>query len=284
MRSSVVKHFVIIRDDDVSALTPVEYLDILYRPFIERKIPVNLAVIPFVNTHAKTSHGHKEEFLLAQDHFAGRKILPRNIAIGTNRELVNYLLDNKNYYIAQHGYQHDYSEFSMENCDEITRRLDTGMNLLVEAGFDRPTTFVAPHDIMSCTAISEVAKRYPIISKYQYKIGQIPYAWWPSYIWWTKIIRSPHWKHNETFFLSRPLKTYLSSRFPIEDMFDSIVASIQSRTLTVLHTHWWAFFKHPHTSADFIAVLHRVADYLAQTSNVRAVFFKDLLTQEVLLN
>ena len=46
--------YVIIRDDDTNASTPVECLERLYRPFLERGLPVNLAVIPDVSTDATT--------------------------------------------------------------------------------------------------------------------------------------------------------------------------------------------------------------------------------------
>jgi len=43
-------HYVILRDDDTNALTPVECLEQLYRPFLDRDLPVSLAVIPNVRT------------------------------------------------------------------------------------------------------------------------------------------------------------------------------------------------------------------------------------------
>ena len=35
--------YVILRDDDTNALTPIECLETLYRPFLDRGLPVNLA-------------------------------------------------------------------------------------------------------------------------------------------------------------------------------------------------------------------------------------------------
>src|SRR5437879_10738108 len=60
--------YVIIRDDDTNALTPVECLERLYRPFLDCGLPVNLAVIPDVSTEAKMSDGRPEGFLLFRDH------------------------------------------------------------------------------------------------------------------------------------------------------------------------------------------------------------------------
>ena len=49
--------YVIIRDDDTNALTPVSCLERLYRPFLERGIPVNLATIPEVALDTKLPDG-----------------------------------------------------------------------------------------------------------------------------------------------------------------------------------------------------------------------------------
>jgi len=59
--------YVILRDDDTNALTPVECLERLYRPFLDRYLPVNLAVIPAVSTSALTPDGKTEGFLFAKN-------------------------------------------------------------------------------------------------------------------------------------------------------------------------------------------------------------------------
>ena len=56
-------HYVILRDDDTCALTPVECVETLYRPFLDRGLPVNLAVIPNVSTAARRPNGQREGFL-----------------------------------------------------------------------------------------------------------------------------------------------------------------------------------------------------------------------------
>src|SRR6187397_822978 len=56
-------HYVVLRDDDTNATTPVECLEQLYRPFLDRGLPVNLAVIPDVRLDAARADGSKEEFL-----------------------------------------------------------------------------------------------------------------------------------------------------------------------------------------------------------------------------
>src|SRR5206468_8143585 len=58
--------YVILRDDDTNALTPVECLERLYRPFLERGLPVNLSVIPEVRTTVTLSDGRPEGFLMGR--------------------------------------------------------------------------------------------------------------------------------------------------------------------------------------------------------------------------
>src|SRR5438477_438924 len=143
--------YVIIRDDDTNALTPVECLERLYRPFLDRGLPINLAVIPEVSTAAKMSDGKPEGFLLfkngepeavaqASSLQASRQpsrlrsstlisapsdsALLSTIPIASNQELVQYLRDNVSYEIVQHGYHHDYLEFDSPSHPEIAHRLD----------------------------------------------------------------------------------------------------------------------------------------------------------------
>jgi hypothetical protein len=53
-------HTVILRDDDTCAFTPRACLERLYRPFLQRGLPVNLAVIPEVRTDVRTPDGRLE--------------------------------------------------------------------------------------------------------------------------------------------------------------------------------------------------------------------------------
>ena len=50
--------YVIIRDDDTNALTPIECLETLYRPFLERSLSVNLATIPNVRSDVFLPNGN----------------------------------------------------------------------------------------------------------------------------------------------------------------------------------------------------------------------------------
>src|SRR5437870_3824758 len=76
--------YVILRDDDTNALTPVDCLERLYRPFLDRGLPVNLATIAKVRTDTTGAGGALEGYLVARDRFAVTlKTLPsgRNIPV-----------------------------------------------------------------------------------------------------------------------------------------------------------------------------------------------------------
>src|SRR5258706_10076265 len=105
MSSRKSMRYVIIRDDDTNALTPVDCLDRLYRPFLERGLPVNLATIPDVATGTSLPDGRPEGFLRYKNGTSAP-----SVPIGSNQVLVKYLLTNRGYNIVQHGFNHDYLE------------------------------------------------------------------------------------------------------------------------------------------------------------------------------
>src|SRR5436190_4781611 len=204
--------YVIIRDDDTNALTPIDCLERLYRPFLDRGLPVNLAVIPDVATDAATPEGTLEGFLNVGQAFqsapdasgnfpvrfsderlesrpnrqTGKSALPPTdidsrptLPIAHNTALVRYLLDNPGYQIVQHGCHHDPFEFDRHSDVYISRRLEHGTQRLMEAGFPRPQTFVAPHDKPSPPALRRVAENFRVLSTGWFDWRRLPFAWWP---------------------------------------------------------------------------------------------------------
>src|SRR5438045_8606691 len=92
-------HYVVLRDDDTNALTPVECLDRLYRPFLERDLPVNLAVIPEVSTNARMADGAPEGFLVAGQATQQERVRVESIGV-----LTRYMLYTRGFAMAQLGY------------------------------------------------------------------------------------------------------------------------------------------------------------------------------------
>lgn len=273
--------YVIIRDDDTNALTPVECLELLYRPFLQRKFPVNLAVIPNVSTRACYSPGNLEKFLIAK-----RGGESAYVPIGCNRGLIDYLHTNPLFKIVQHGCCHESVdgcyEFDHGNRVEIARRLDEGRCFLEQAGLGRPMTFVAPYDRLSRASLCEVARRFRVLSSGWYEWRRVPMAWWGRYIW-KKFVRAHHWQAGGLILLSHP-GCQLSYHRSYSLMLQEIEKSIQSDGLTVLVTHWWEYFRNGKPDEEFIDVLHKTAAYLGSRSDLRVISFDEVAQSRIPLN
>jgi hypothetical protein len=268
--------YVIIRDDDTNALTPIKCLETLYRPFLDRGFPVNLATIPNVRTDVKTPDGEYEGFLLWRNGSA------ETLPIGTNGTLVDYLKANPEYRVIHHGWQHDYFEFDREDRTEIARRLDQGRAQLQEAGLGAPRTFVAPYDRLSRGAMREVASRFPVLSTGWYELRRLPLPWWPKYAI-KRIGSRVHWRAGKTLLLTHP-GCLLSCHRNYGHILDNIRAVISSQRLTVLVTHWWEYFRGGEPDVEFINILHATAQLLESDPELRVVSFDDLIDSRVPLS
>lgn len=268
-------HYVILRDDDTCALTPVECLETLYRPFLRHGLPVNLAVIPNVGTDARRANGQREGFL----QFNTGHSTPY-VPIGQNRALVDYLLNEPLYHVLHHGYDHSLYEFE---CDAVQaeHRLLAGAQRLQAAGFPLPHTFVAPYDRFSAASFRAVAAHYPVISAGWFEWRRLPPAWWPAY-GLKKLLRRKHWRAGNSLLLSHP-GCLLANVRPLATMLDDVRRTVESQPLTVLVTHWWEYYHDTKPDTAFIDVLHRTADYLAGNRDVRVISFADLATGRVTL-
>ena len=269
--------YVILRDDDTNAFTPVECLERLYRPFLDRGLPVNLAVIPQVRTDAITPQGRPEQFLFAKN---GTKAPA--VAIGENPKLVRYLLDNPGYHFAQHGYDHSLFEFDSPVRSDIRWRLESGRQQLRAAGLGEPKTFVAPYDRLSRPSLAEVADQFDVLSTGWFELRRLPATWLPWYAH-KKFFNHPHWRIGGTRLLSHP-GCLLSCHRPRETMLRNVRQTVAGRRTTVLVTHWWEYFPEGQPDDTFISILHETADWLAKESDVKVVSFNDVAGDKVPLN
>jgi hypothetical protein len=270
-------HYVIIRDDDTNAFTPAECLERLYRPMLDRGLPINLATIPEVSTAATMSDGRTEGFLVKRD--AGQA---GTVPLATNRELVVYLRANSGYHIIQHGCHHEYLEFDQPVASEVIRRLEQGMQRLTEAGFARPQTFVAPYDKLSRASLLAVSQRFRVISTGWFELRRLPYSWWPSYAM-KKWRGTPHWQIGKTLLLSHP-GCLLSYQRTFSRALQGIVHCLQRNHVTVLVTHWWEYFRSGEPDEPFIDFLHETLRHLCRRSDVQVISFADLASGEIGLN
>lgn len=265
--------YVIIRDDDTCALTPVECLETLYRPFLERGLPVNLATIPNVRSDVFLPNGQPEGFLVA-----AKDVKPGSYPLGDNHKLVQYLHSNRGYRIVQHGYHHEFinglCEFDHDNRADIARRLDLGKRHLQDAGFAESRAFVAPYDRLTRVSYREAARRFELISTGWFELGRMPYSWWPGFLL-RRVRKRNHWRAGGATLLSHP-GCHLSYHRPYGTMLEEIQKSIASRRLTVLVTHWWEFYRNGEPDRPFIGVLHKTAEYLASDPQIRVVSFSDV--------
>ena len=262
-------HYVILRDDDTCALTPPACLERIYRPFLARGMPVNLAVIPEVRTDVRTPDGRLEGYLTA----GGAPEAPL-APIGRNPGLVEYIRAEPGYHVAQHGCHHDLFEFGGADRGELARRLDRGANLLREAGFAQPAAFVAPYDRMSRAAFVECACRFAVISTGWFEARRVPLRWWAPYAL-KKLGGRRHWRAGGSFLLSHP-GCLLSFHRPHAGMLASVRGAVEGATLTVLVSHWWELFRGGKPDDELIGVTHEVAAWLGSRPDVRVVSFHDL--------
>jgi hypothetical protein len=273
--------YVILRDDDTNALTPIDYLERLFRPFLDRGFPVNLATIPNVNTEALHCDGELEVFNMTRT-----PTTPKTLPIGCNEKLVDYLKSNPCYQIVQHGCRHEFvsgkPEFAHDNGDDIRRRIKEGRKFLLEAGFPEPTAFVAPYDQLSQVSYLEVTRQFPVLSTGWFEWRRVPRSWWPQYLM-KKLTRSAHWRVGNNILLTHP-GCHLSYHRNYGTMLDEIRRSIDSRRVTVLVSHWWEYFRNRKADDALISVLHETADYLAKRNDVRVISFADLTRQSIELN
>jgi hypothetical protein len=260
--------YVILRDDDTCAFTPVECLEQLYRPFLERGLPVNLAAIPLVRTDAVRPDGQPEGFLFAKVNGA-RRVVP----IADNEALLGYLRKEPGYKVVQHGCHHSPSEFDSPCPSELSKRLDEGAEALAAAGLGRPRTFVAPYDKYSRGGLREITRRFGVFSTGWFELRRLPIAWWPYYAL-KKMLRRPHWRIGQTLLLSHP-GCLLSRYRQREQILDKVRQAVGEQRLTVLVTHWWEYFSGGKPDEPFIKVLHDTARWLANQADVQTISFAD---------
>jgi hypothetical protein len=266
--------YVILRDDDTNALTPVASLERLFRPFLARGLPVNLAVIPEVRTGVRRSDGAVEGFLTA-----GHPSSAPTVPLSRSPELIDYLLDNPLYHVAQHGCYHDHFEFDRLDAGEASRRLDEGARQLEAAGLPPPRAFVAPYDRLSRPSLKAVAERFDVLSTGWFELGRQPRTWLPQYFA-KKLGSRPHWKIGHTALLSHP-GCLLSYTRPLDCMMANVRRAVESQTLTVLVTHWWEYYRTGVADEPLIEVLHQMAEYLAGVPDLRVITFGELADEKI---
>jgi len=271
--------YVILRDDDANGTTPPDLLERLYRPFLERGLPVCLAAIPAVRTDARRPDGALEGFLFGAA--AGR---PGTCPLEDNAPLLDYLRHEPGYHVAQHGLHHAHvdgsCEFDRDDAADLERRLARGDRHLHAAGLRPAAAFVAPYDRLSATALRLAARRFPVVSTGWFELGRVPWRFRPAWLAQTRLLRRPHWRLPGTTCLSHP-GCILSYRRDPGTMAAALRAAIQRQRLTVVVTHHWEYVAGGAPDEPFIAALHAFAEELGRRRDVRVVRFAEVAAGEV---
>lgn len=259
--------WVVLRDDDTNATTPVACLERLFAPALRAGLPVCLATIPSVTTRARTIGGDREGFLWGPDRPEG--VLP----IGEAPELCGWLRAHPLLRVVQHGTTHELFELDRSDRADVARRLDEGARLLRAAGLAPAAGFVAPYDRLSRVAYEEVARRHRLISTGWFELGRMPPSWWGGWLA-RRLTGAAHWHHGGVTLLSHPGCLFAPSR-PRAGMAQAVRAAVRGR-LTVLVTHWWEFFPGGEPDEALIGALHETIDWLATDPDVRVVGFDEV--------
>jgi len=199
---------------------------------------------------------------------------PGNLPVTENKALLDYLADNPGYHALHHGYEHQRFEFDLDSRAEAKRLLNEGTEILADAGFSSPETFVAPQDKISVESYRELAARFRVISTGWFEWRRLPRSWWPAYVWTTKIHRRPHWHMGTVDLLSHP-GCLLSYNRDYETMLETVKSAVASQEVTVLVTHWWEYFMNGDPDEAYISILHQVAAFLHESPDISVISFKE---------
>ncbi len=256
--------YTIIRDDDTSFFTSISQLRAVYSPLWEVGVPTVLAVIPAQRADVRVLHrpGAPYDPSIPAE-YQGRA---GEFPITRNAELcafLNHYAKNGLVEIALHGYNHTYHEFATDDEALIQFKVQRGREILKAAFPDANiTTFIAPYDRMSetairlvaeagydlCTATVNLANLHPTIRPYQMD-----------------------WLYGKRLFT---LDEYLfHHREPAETCLANALDRLNTHDLLILGNHYWSFF-HEGTD-DLLKAWRRFAEP-AVSEERQAVTFQQL--------
>ncbi len=264
--------YVILRDDDANGTTSPEAIERLYRPFLARGWPVCLAVIPEVRTDVRTMNGELEGFV-----DASRRGAPGVAPIADNRRFVDYVRAEPKLHVVQHGLRHEIVggrfEFDRDDARDVATRMDAGSRALRDAGFPKPSTFVAPQDQISRTAVRAALARYAVLSTGYYSLRRLPRRHWARYLIDKRVSKRPHVRLRSQTLLTHPGCILSPHREP-EHVAEAILAVVRSQRLTVVVSHHWEYASGGGEPSPLVDVLHSLPERF-EAEAVRVVTFDE---------
>lgn len=263
--------FVILRDDDANATTPPEWISACVGPFVDKGLPVQLAVIPEVDTQIRIVDGSLEGFLTGS--MAGT---PGVAPISMNTKLVDYIRNQPLLGVVQHGLTHRILdgrfEFDEPDSTKVARWLDRGTRCLLDASFPKPKTFVAPQDTLSRPAFREVVRRFRHYSTGWFQRSRLPIEVWPQWLC-SRLSGAPDvWKVGGLTLFSHP-GCLLSCNRPVDGMASVIIDRIRAHVCTVVVLHHWEYWRNGVADRVRLDVLGELAEFLEKSREVEVVTF-----------
>lgn len=228
-----MKH-TIIRDDDTSFFTDPAKLEAVYGKIWELGAPAVLAVIPAQRADVRVMHrpGNPYDPSIPEAYQGRAQAYP----VTDNAALCEYL--NKrakqgSVEIALHGFNHTYHEFRTDDEDLIRQKLEQGRETLKCAFPDANiTTFIAPYDVISETALRLVAEAGYDICTATMNLNRLHPTVHPYQM---------DWLFGRRLFT---LDEYLfHHREPASACLEKAHARLASSDVFITGNHYWSFFQ-----------------------------------------
>jgi len=146
----------VIRGDDVNFFTSPQELERVYKPPLELNMPINLAVIPLVDSQVN------EPFVKTK-YTDGKRYYP----VYENTELIEFI-KQYNLEVLQHGLTHSVyqrcpriiHEFRINNEKKLYTRAILGQRIIEKAFGKKPQFFIPPRDTLSRQAYRVLMKLF----------------------------------------------------------------------------------------------------------------------------
>lgn len=283
LAKNVKKVYVIIRDDDVCFFTRPRELELVHRPLLEENKPVNLAVIPMVDTSLN------EPFVKTQI----RDI--RYMSIKFNVDLVEFIKQH-NYEILQHGLTHGVfqqypkfiPEFRIKNKIKLFMMAKLGMEILNRVFNVRPRFFVPPWDVMSKEALRVTSKLYcgvllattshsrkgPLGKILRFVPRELPLSFYPSFIISRVKYKNCIILRKRFLVLEHQGLTVSMENFAdiVYSLTDSIQRIRSKRCIIQILSHYWLTL----SSTSLLKLWHKLLNFLLTNPNVEIVNISEL--------
>lgn len=247
-----MKH-VIIRDDDISFFTPVDVLETLYRPLLDREGKVSLSVIPEIACGRKVDSDNGPFWTDLQMEYSPfippeSREIKNSYPVNENKELINYLKMGSGYEILQHGYHHSkvsgLIEGYMSNREDIEKKIEASSKIMESAFGKKADFFVGPWDAFSYETISCLRDHFKGISMYRMGKRHMPWYLKPSAVM-RKLLptgrKKGYFKWGDFLIFEHP-GTKISMFNRPESILPEIKNALKQVDILVLVTHHWEFF------------------------------------------